>query len=262
MNRRDFLKSSAAAGSLLVANAAAAAAPAGGGIIEPVPASAGNRPRLPDLAPARWIWYPSGRTLQNTFILFRRELKLAAKPRRATGWICADSRYRLEVNGERVQWGPPPCDPRWPEADPLDLTVLISRQEKTFLARRCSSMASGTAPGRSASPGSCSGWRSSMRTAGWRRSFPTCPGRRCCAGPGRPDITNAGILRALQEEFDARLYPDGWARPGFHPDANWLPAMPLSGSPNKPALWTDYYEYSWTWGAARLTRSFVPAASR
>lgn len=75
---------------------------------------AGDRPpaprkRLPVLTPAQWIWYPSGRTLQNTFILFRRELDLADKLRRATGWIAADSRYLLEVNGRRIQWGQPPA---------------------------------------------------------------------------------------------------------------------------------------------------------
>lgn len=99
---------------------------------------AGDRPpaprkRLPVLTPAQWIWYPSGRTLQNTFILFRRELDLADKLRRATGWIAADSRYLLEVNGRRIQWGPAPGDPRWPEADPVDLTAA-SRQGRNAIA--------------------------------------------------------------------------------------------------------------------------------
>ncbi len=44
---------------------------------------AAQRARLPDLSPAKWIWYPSGRTLQNTFILFRRELNLSG-----IKWIC------------------------------------------------------------------------------------------------------------------------------------------------------------------------------
>ncbi len=48
-------------------------------------------------------------------------------PRRATGWICADSRYLLQVNGERRPMGPAPADPRWMEADPLDLTPLLRR---------------------------------------------------------------------------------------------------------------------------------------
>ena len=33
--------------------------------------------------------------------------------------------HRFEVNGERVQWGPAPCDPRWTEADPIDLTAVL-----------------------------------------------------------------------------------------------------------------------------------------
>jgi hypothetical protein len=123
MNRRRFLKISVASGGslLLVQSAAVNAQSLARKINEPAPAPAPSGPSLPDLSPARWIWYPSGRTLPNTFILFRRELSLSARPRRATGWICADSRYRLEVNGRRVQWGPAPCDPRWAEADPLDL---------------------------------------------------------------------------------------------------------------------------------------------
>ena len=78
-----------------------------------------------DLSPAKWIWLPSQRTLPNSFVLFRKDLDLAEQPVRASGWIAADSRYRLTVNGQRVQWGPAPADPRWPEADPFDLTTLL-----------------------------------------------------------------------------------------------------------------------------------------
>ncbi|HZO99232.1 MAG TPA: hypothetical protein VFD30_02960, partial [Terriglobia bacterium] len=85
-----------------------------------------SRNALPDLHPARWIWYPSGRCLQNTFVLFRRSLDLRAKPRRANGWIVADSRYLLEVNGQRIQWGPAPCDPRWLDVDPMDLSSALN----------------------------------------------------------------------------------------------------------------------------------------
>src|ERR1039458_3373485 len=127
MNRRDFLRTSAIAGGALALadnQSLAAASP----FHKDSAASAGmlsTRPALPNLSPAQWIWYPSGRTLQNTFVLFRRELLLTAKPRRATGWISADSRYRLELNGQRIQWGPAPSDPRWAEADPFDLTGYL-----------------------------------------------------------------------------------------------------------------------------------------
>ncbi|MFQ8805240.1 MAG: hypothetical protein ACLR8Y_09310 [Alistipes indistinctus] len=73
----------------------------------------GAEPEL-DLAPARWIWYPSQRTLSNTMLMLRKEFTLDSVPEKVSGWILADSRYRLWVNGQRVQWGPAPADPRWP----------------------------------------------------------------------------------------------------------------------------------------------------
>ena len=75
-----------------------------------------------DLSPAIWIWYPSARTLSNTVVLFRKEFTISSPVKKARGWIVADSRYRLFVNGKRIQWGPPPSDPRWMEVDPVDLT--------------------------------------------------------------------------------------------------------------------------------------------
>jgi hypothetical protein len=244
MNRREFLKtSSVAGGSLLLAqNTPADATGDARKLIEPASGPTTSGPILPDLSPARWIWYPSGRTLPNTFVLFRRELPLAAKPRRATGWICADSRYRLEVNNRRAQWGPAPCDPRWAEADPLDLTDYLQAGANTLGATVLFYGAGdGTWPvgkpgflfwleieqadGRVDKLVSDAAWQTSVCRA-WT--------------PGRP---KRWYLRALQEEFDARLYPQNWTRPNFQTDSNWLPAMPLEGSPNKPALATNYAEY-------------------
>jgi len=59
-----------------------------------------------DLSPARWIWYPMGRCLPITVVLFRCEMTLAQIPAKAVGYLLADSRYKLTVNGKRVQWGP------------------------------------------------------------------------------------------------------------------------------------------------------------
>jgi len=197
---------------------------------------------LPDLTPARWIWYPSSRTLPNTFILFRRPLQLAARPRRATGWICADSRYRLEVNGQRVQWGPAPCDPRWAEADPVDLTGYLKTGENVLGATVLFyGTGDGTMPlGR---PGFLF-WLEIEHSNGRRElvvsdlSWQTL---LCRAWP--PGHAKRWYLRALQEEFDARLYPHGWSGPGFQPDSQWLSAMQLKNSPNKPSLSTEYSEY-------------------
>lgn len=90
-----------------------------------------------NLSPAKWIWYPAGRTLQNTFILFRKDVILKEKPLQANGWILADSRYRLFVNGKRVQWGPAPSDPRWQEADPLDLAGYLVEGKNTIAVEVC-----------------------------------------------------------------------------------------------------------------------------
>ena len=96
-------------------------------LVGSVDASARWRPYRVSLAPAQWIWLPSQRTLPSTFVLFRREIELSDRPRKAAGWITADSRYRLTVNGTRVQWGPPPCDPRQLDVDPVDVTSLCDR---------------------------------------------------------------------------------------------------------------------------------------
>jgi alpha-L-rhamnosidase len=85
-----------------------------------------------DLSPAKWLWYPGDRTVPNTFVLFRRVLKLTAKPRKAIGWIIGESRYQLDVNGKRIQWGPSPSDPRWPEVDPMDLTEALTSGENVI----------------------------------------------------------------------------------------------------------------------------------
>jgi alpha-L-rhamnosidase len=219
MDRREFLTSSTAVGSslLLAQTAAADAKGVARNPIDPVPQSDPSAHMLPDLAPARWIWYPSGRTLPNPFILFRRPLHLAAKPRRAIGWICADSRYRLEVNGQRVQWGPAPCDPRWVEADPLDLTESLEPGENTLGA---TVLLYGTGDGtwHLGKPGFLF-WLEIEHADGRTEkvvSDSTWQTLLCRAWP--PGHAKRWYLRALQEEFDAGLYPHNWSRLGFESD--------------------------------------------
>src|ERR1035441_8165667 len=245
MNRRDFLRTSAiAGGSLALAGnqSLAAASPSH----KDSAASAGmlsTRPGLPSLSPAQWIWYPSGRTLQNTFILFRRELLLTAKPRLATGWIGADSRYRLELNGQRVQWGPAPSDPRWAEADPLDLTGYLE-PGRNVLGVTVLFYGTGDGTWPLGKPGFLFWLEIEHADGRVERVVSDGQWKAMVCRAWRPGRAKRWYLRALQEEFDARLYPYGWSGPEFQPDGKWLSAMPLVGSPNKPALSTNYDEYT------------------
>jgi hypothetical protein len=183
-----------------------------------------------DLAPARWIWFPSARTLPNTFVLFRREVTIETAPVRALGWMTADSRYRLSVDGRFVQWGPSPSDPRALDVDPVDLTELLKPGrhvigvEVLFYGRGEGTWVAGK-PGllfhlRCEYPGGRS--ERILSDEGWQVFLDRSH---------RPGQYPRWYLRALQEEFDARLHPEGWDDVAFRPDARWLPPCFTSGGP-------------------------------
>jgi hypothetical protein len=244
MKRRDFIKSSAITGGSLALGRKSMGSPDMKNplSIESVAPFPSSKNVLPDLGPASWIWYPSGRCLPNTFILFRRELTLGAEPIRAAGWIAAESRYRLEVNGRRVQWGPAPSDPRWPEADPVDLTELLQPGPNIIgVTVLYYGYGEGTWP--LGKPGLLFWLETEDEDGGPGKIVSDSSWKAHLARAWRPGQHKRWYLRALQEEFDARLYPYGWTLPGFREDSQWVEAMELEGSPNKPALSTNYYEY-------------------
>ncbi|MFK7846899.1 MAG: alpha-L-rhamnosidase N-terminal domain-containing protein, partial [Rhodothermales bacterium] len=234
-SRRDFLKKSTLGTSLLVVNplpddlTTAKLQPS-----SKLLAQGGTLPRpiaewALDLAPAQWIWYPANRVLQNTVVLFRKRLYLNKKPVSAKGWILGDSRYRLFVNKQRQQWGPAPSDPRWSEADPLDLTdtlgegVNIIGAEVLYYGQGDGTWPIGKAGfifylditfenGESQRIVSDNSWQTQLARS-WR-----------------PGQFKRWYLRAFQEEFDARLYPHGWLEAAYQPDDNWLTAKDLQGA--------------------------------
>jgi hypothetical protein len=245
MNRRDFFKQAALTGAsgLLVSKVIGAQPPETSALDGRAFLARGRLTvrKLPNLSPARWIWHPSERTLPNTFVLFRRSLRLSMPVRLAVGWIAADSRYLLHVNGRRVQWGPAPSDPRWPEADPMDLTPYLREGENVFgVTVLYYGHGDGTWP--LGKPGllfwltleSSDGTTEQVVSDGTWKSL--------VARAWRPGQYKRWYLRALQEEFDARLYPYGWNEPDARLSQNWLPAMPLGGSPNRPSLSTDSHD--------------------
>ncbi|HOQ86575.1 MAG TPA: alpha-L-rhamnosidase N-terminal domain-containing protein [Phycisphaerae bacterium] len=244
VSRRDLLQTSAVAGGawLLMGRHGVRAADAERNDNMPETESTHGLQRLPDLRPARWIWYPSGRCLPNTFILFRRALNLAAPVKRATGWIVGDSRYTLYVNGQRVQFGPPPCDPRYIEADPLELTALLQPGENVIGAQVLYyGHGDGTWP--IGKPGFLFWLEIEHADGRTERIVSDASWQAHYARAWRPGQYKRWYLRALQEDFDARLFPHGWATAAFKPDASWRPAMPLNCPPDKPAVCSSYPDY-------------------
>ncbi len=194
-----------------------------------------------DLAPARWIWLPCQRTLQNTMVLFRHEFSIDERPCTASGWIVADSRYRLTVNGQRVQWGPAASDPRSQEADPVDLTRLL-RVGRNVLAVEVLFYGTGDGTWPGGSPGLL--LRLDLHdTDGSRRTVVSDGAWRCQVDrawmPGR---YKRWYLRALQEIVDSRRHPVGWQAAGFD-DSAWSTAGVLPGRADQPALVAGARDY-------------------
>ncbi|MBM4161401.1 MAG: alpha-L-rhamnosidase, partial [Ignavibacteria bacterium] len=200
-------------------------------------------PRALDLSPAKWIWYPSERTLCNTVVLFRRVLRLPSKPKKATGWILADSRYRLFVNGARHQWGPAPSDPRWVEVDPLDLTPVLKKGENVIAVEVLYyGLGDGTWP--IGKPGFLFSLDIEAEDGTAEKVVSDNAWLTFLARSWKPGQYKRWYLRALQEEFDARLFPYGWTEASYAPGADWLPAMPLDCPADKPVICASYPEYA------------------
>ena len=248
LSRRTFLGTGSVAGAscLLPAPATAestapgqAAQPPGG--LPPLrlptaPKATGDSPFATlDLAPARWIWYPSGRVLPSTFVLFRKRLALTRRVVQATGWIVGDSRYLLTLNGQRIQWGPAPSDPRWTEADPVNLTGLLQPGENVIGAQVLYYGAGdGTWP--IGKPGFIFKLTLRFEDGSQEDIVSDASWQSCLARAWQPGHYKRWYLRALQEEFDARAHPAGWNGKAFKPGRDWLPAMALDARADRPAI--------------------------
>ena len=190
-----------------------------------------------DLSPAKWIWYPSERTLQNTFILFRKEINIDSEVVNAKGWIVADSRYQLFVNGERIQWGPAPCDPRWQEADPVDITRFL-KPGKNVIA--CQVLFYGAGDG--TSPLGIPGFLMKLNIDG-KEIITDNTWKSFLARSWNPGQYKRWFLRSLQENFDARIFPYGWDIPNFSENNEWIAAAELRGKASKSSASNGYSNY-------------------
>ncbi|MFC2124239.1 alpha-L-rhamnosidase N-terminal domain-containing protein [Bacteroidota bacterium] len=215
-----------------------------------------------DLSPARWIWYPSGRTLQNSVFLFRKEVNIRKPLKSASGWIVGESRYKLYLNGERIQFGPAPCDPRFTEADSVEFTTSLDKGNNIIGAEVLFyGQGDGTWPigkpgfifkldieyldGSSESVISDNTWKVHLCRA-WK-----------------PGQYKRWYLRAFQEEFNANRYPFNWFGIDYNLENDWLAAQELAGDPSRPALCVRYNEYMFEIDGdpeeCELRKRFIPA---
>jgi len=245
MNRRSFLHQSGAAGLLTLLSPHFSQAETNLTVqLPPDWKALPNAIQQLDLTPARWLWYPSQRTLANTFILFRKTIQLSAPVAEAKGWILGDSRYKLYANGQRIQFGPAPCDPRYTEADPVDLTAVLQQGDNCIGAEVLYyGFGDGTWP--IGKPGFI--FRLDIRYEnGATEQIISDESWQChLARSWQPGQYKRWYLRALQEEFDARKYPYGWTKVEFETDDNWLSAMPIPGASHQPTLTTGYADYQY-----------------
>ena len=162
---------------------------------------------------------------------------------RAMAWIAADSRYRVSVNGQRLAWGPAPCDPRQLDVDPVDVTGHL-RAGRNVIGVEVLFYGNGDGTWAAGKPGLLVHAVMEMG-AGRRETIVTDEQWMTFLDRGHPPGANKRwFLRALQEQFDARLHPAGWDTWEFRPDRAWLPAMPLQCSAAKPVACASGRPYS------------------
>ncbi len=265
-SRRDFFRNTAFVGTGMWVGSTgtlAAGEPAAFTPVDKAAVESRTSPsmKLPDLRPARWLWYPSQRCLANTVVLFRREIELTAQPVRATGWILGSSRYLLFANGRRIQFGPAPSDPRFEEIDPMDLTQTL-RAGRNVVGAQVLYYGHGEGTWPAGAPGFLFCLDLDMPDGTRQRIVSDDRWQTHLARAWRPGQYKRWYLRAFQEEFDARLYPYGWTEAGFAPNEDWLPARVLGGAADKPAIAAGYGDYAQDVGAPKAAPNCVPEASR
>lgn len=193
----------------------------------------------------KWIWYPENRSLPCTFIFFRKEIELDEPCISACGSMAADSRYQLFVNGTLVQRGPAPFDPRFQETEPFDIIMHLKQGRNVIGILVCYFGHYGEGTYIPGNPGFWFEMKIKMQKktvkvvsdSTWKALRAKC---------WKPGSHKRFFLRALQEVFDARLYPYGWNEEGFNDD-NWRSAKELKVPEGKPVVCgsstplTEYY---------------------
>jgi len=180
---------------------------------------------------AQWIWGPEA---EGRYFYFRRAFEVGeAEVQSATLRVCADTRYRLWLNGQLLGHGPARSDPAWQYYDEYDIGRQL-RPGQNVLAALVTHYGIGTCYSRLGRPGFllqaeivlAHGTTLTVATDGEWKSAPA---------PYETGYARMSIQLAYPEVFDARREPANWNLPGFD-DSDWPNAEVLG--PVGMAPWT------------------------
>lgn len=181
---------------------------------------------------ARWIWEDGAARPRDRYVYFRREMDLPAiAPSGARARACADSRYKLWVNGAFVCHGPARCDARHVCYDEPILDGLL-RPGRNAVAALVSFPGIGTCAAMVGRPGFL--FQCRMEHEAGETVMATNAEWRCLAAPYVPGADRMSIQLPFPEDFDACAEPEGWTEPGFD-DSRWRPAFEVSDA--EGGLW-------------------------
>ena len=156
-------------------------------------------------AKAQWLWPGLPIDLRNTYADFRRDFRLAKRPRRAPFFITADQLYMLYLNGRYVGRGPARgFQSHWPY-DEHDLAPLLRRGKNWLSVRVYNAGASnGQYLSRACAGLICAGdfgWVDVGTQAGWLERINPAT---------RADTARLTWLLNFQEHVDAREGDQSW----------------------------------------------------
>ncbi len=184
---------------------------------------------------ASWIWDSGAENPQNYYLLVRKSFNLEKLPKDAQAFISAYAYADVYINGKLLERCPMNCDPEYQCYDNFNILSYLHKGEncisavvQNFGIGLHSQMNArggfffqaklGVAGGSPVNLLSDSSWKVSHAKA-WNTQT-------------RFRDPNAHLI-GFVEEFDARLWPEGWQNPGFN-DSAWEDAKTIGIPPVAP----------------------------
>ena len=168
-----------------------------------------------------WIWCAGDPTPNNFYLYVRKTANLPTRVSKATARVCADSRYKLFVNGRLVGRGPARSFPHYQHYDEYDLTRVLTKGENVIavLVHHYGESTFQYHLGRGAflfdAQVQCGGKKIAIASD---ESWKVKPSRAWYRNLPRMDIQ-----LGFQEIYDMNKAPEGWPQAGFN-DSRWQDA--------------------------------------